>query len=43
MSTHPHRGFTIFLTGLAAAGKTTIANRLQQLLVDEYGRSVTVL
>ena len=43
MSTHPHRGFTIFLTGLAAAGKTTIANRLQQLLTGEYARSVTVL
>ena len=43
MNNHPHRGFTIFLTGLAAAGKTTIANRLQQLLVGEYGRSVTVL
>ena len=43
MSTYPHRGFTIFLTGLAAAGKTTIATRLQQLLAAEYGRSVTVL
>jgi len=43
MSTHLHRGFTILLTGLAAAGKTTIAAQLHQLLVSEYGRSVTVL
>ena len=43
MSIRPHRGFTILLTGLAAAGKTTIASRLHQLLAAEYGRSVTVL
>jgi len=43
MSIRPHRGFTILLTGLAAAGKTTIATRLHQLLAAEYGRSVTVL
>lgn len=36
-------GFTILLTGLAAAGKTTLAERLQEILRDEYQRTVTVL
>lgn len=38
----PH-GFSIFLTGLAAAGKTTIALALQEELTQRYQRSITLL
>ncbi|MDR3419300.1 MAG: adenylyl-sulfate kinase [Nevskia sp.] len=43
MKTSPLRGFTLFLTGLAGAGKTTIAQRVNELLLDEYWRTVTIL
>ncbi len=44
--THPPRarqGFTIFLTGLSGAGKSTIANALQIKLMEMGGRPVTLL
>jgi len=37
------RGFTVFLTGLPAAGKSTIANRLRIRLMEIGGRSVHLL
>ncbi len=37
------QGFTIFLTGLSGAGKSTIANRLAVKLLEMGGRSVTLL
>ena len=42
---HPRadQGFTIFLTGLSGAGKSTIANSLCSRLLDHSGRHVTLL
>jgi sulfate adenylyltransferase len=43
---HPPRheqGFTIFLTGLSGAGKSTIANALRVRLMELGGRGVTLL
>jgi len=37
------RGFTVFLTGLSGAGKTTIAYALRDLLQEATGRPVTLL
>jgi len=37
------RGFTIFFTGLSAAGKSTIAQELAARLTDEGSRAVTML
>jgi adenylylsulfate kinase-like enzyme len=36
------RGFTVFLTGLSGAGKSTTANVLR-LRLEQSGRSVTLL
>jgi len=44
--THPPRqkqGFTIFLTGLSGAGKSTIANAIRVTLMEEGSRPVTLL
>jgi sulfate adenylyltransferase len=44
--THPPRhrqGFTVFLTGLSGAGKSTIANALLIKLMEMGGRPVTLL
>ena len=44
--THPPRhnqGFTVFLTGLSGAGKSTIANALMVKLLEQGGRTVTLL
>ncbi len=44
--THPPRhrqGFTVFLTGLSGAGKSTIANALVVKLMEMGGRPVTLL
>jgi sulfate adenylyltransferase len=44
--THPPRaasGFTIFMTGLSGAGKSTIARALQVKLLERGGRPVTLL
>ena len=44
--THPPRhqqGFTVFLSGLSGAGKSTIANALQIKLMEMGGRPVTLL
>jgi sulfate adenylyltransferase len=43
MSERAHGGFTVFLTGLAAAGKTTTAEALHRALVARTSRPVTVL
>lgn len=43
MNTRSGRGFTLFMTGLPGAGKTTIAERLAQALEREHGRYATVL
>jgi sulfate adenylyltransferase len=43
---HPPRhkqGFTIFFTGLSGSGKSTIANALMVKMLEEGGRSVTLL
>jgi len=37
------QGFTVFLTGLSGAGKTTIAYALRDLLQEATGRPVTLL
>jgi sulfate adenylyltransferase len=37
------RGFTVFFTGLSAAGKSTIAQELAARLADEGSRAVTML
>ena len=44
--THPARsaqGFTVFFTGLSGSGKSTIANVLRVKLLEQGGRSVTML
>lgn len=44
--THParhRRGFTVFLTGLSGAGKSTIANVLMAKFLEMGGRPVTLL
>jgi sulfate adenylyltransferase len=44
--THPPRskqGFTVFFTGLPSSGKSTLANVLRVKLLEEGGRSVTLL
>lgn len=43
MTMSNRQGFTVFLTGLAGAGKSTLARRLEQVLGETYGRSVTVV
>ena len=43
---HPPRaqqGFTVFFTGLSGAGKSTVANVLQEKLLEIGGRAVTIL
>lgn len=37
------RGFTIFMTGLSGAGKSTISQRLVEVIQRDYKRPVTVL
>ncbi|MDE2149573.1 MAG: adenylyl-sulfate kinase [Gammaproteobacteria bacterium] len=37
------QGFTIFMTGLSGAGKSTIAERLSEVIEQRYRRPVTVL
>lgn len=37
------RGFTVFFTGLSGSGKSTIANALRVKLLEQGGRSVTLL
>ena len=37
------RGFTLFLTGLSGAGKSSLAHALAERLETGYGRAVTVL
>jgi len=43
MSIAKRGGFTIFMTGLSGAGKSTISARLAEVLEKEHQRSVTVL
>jgi sulfate adenylyltransferase len=38
-----HRGFTVFFTGLPSSGKSTLANYLVGQLMNNGGRSVTLL
>ncbi len=43
---HPPRsgqGFTVFFTGLSGSGKSTVANVLQEKLLEIGGRSITML
>lgn len=42
-TTSPARGFGILITGLPAAGKTTLGNALAEVLRNRYGRTVTLL
>jgi sulfate adenylyltransferase len=37
------RGFTLFLTGLPCAGKSTLSSRLVKVIQRDYGRPVTLL
>ena len=39
----PRKGFVVFLTGLPAAGKSSLAEKLKTLLEDRQGRIVTWL
>ena len=44
--THPPKdkqGFTVFFTGLSGSGKSTVANAVVTKLLEETGRSVTLL
>jgi sulfate adenylyltransferase len=43
MTASPRRGFTLFMTGLSGAGKSTISERLSQLIQAEYHRPTTIL
>lgn len=43
MSASARRGFTVFLTGLSGAGKSTIAEKIAATLRAQHGREVTVL
>lgn len=43
MSTPARKGFTIFMTGLSGAGKSTIAQHLVETLEQKHQRPVTVL
>ena len=43
---HPPRarqGFTVFFTGLSGSGNSTVANMLQEKLLEIGGRSITIL
>ena len=42
-SLNGHRGVTIWLTGLSASGKSTIANKLEEKLYERGCRAVVVL
>jgi sulfate adenylyltransferase len=37
------QGFTIFFTGLSASGKSTIANALAVMLLEQGGRNISIL
>lgn len=37
------RGFTLFLTGLPGAGKTTVSRKLVEILARDHGRAATLL
>jgi sulfate adenylyltransferase len=39
----PRRGFTIFMTGLSGAGKSTISQRIVEVVDRDFKRPVTVL
>lgn len=39
----PYRGFTLFLTGLPGAGKTTVSRKLVEVLESQHRRAVTLL
>lgn len=39
----PRRGFTLFLTGLPGAGKTTVARKLVEVLDRDHRRAATLL
>lgn len=39
----PRKGFTLFLTGLPGAGKSTVSSRLLQVIERDHGRPVTRL
>jgi sulfate adenylyltransferase len=41
--TAPRRGFTIFLTGLSGAGKSTISKRILEVVERDFRRPVTIL
>lgn len=43
MADMANRGFTLFMTGLSGAGKSTICERLCKVIEDEYQRPVTML
>lgn len=43
MSAIARRGFTLFMTGLSGAGKSTISERLMATIQKDYGRPVTIL
>jgi sulfate adenylyltransferase len=43
MTASARRGFTLFMTGLSGAGKSTISERLAQAIQDEYQRPATIL
>jgi sulfate adenylyltransferase len=43
MTNHARKGFTIFLTGLSASGKSTIGAKIMEVVERDYARPVTVL
>lgn len=43
MPVNGHRGFTLFLTGLSGAGKSTISEQLARAIRTEHQREVTIL
>ncbi len=43
MTNPPRKGFTIFLIGLSASGKSTISSRLVEVVERDHARPVTLL
>ena len=43
MTASARRGFTLFMTGLSGAGKSTISERLAQAIQNDYQRPTTIL
>jgi sulfate adenylyltransferase len=43
MANAERKGFTLFLTGLSASGKSTLSKRMVETIGEQHGRAVTLL